>query len=160
MPITAEVKKLAESKPFYAVAGAGDFAVEKLLELPEQIQRLQGRREEIREAAKDLPERARQLAGKAEGYAKDFPVKARDYADQIAGRANELYEEFANRGRKVVSKTSGEIALELEEVSEAAEPAIASARTPRKGTRASKPATGRPTTTGRSTSGRSTPPKG
>ncbi|MEU4404207.1 hypothetical protein AB0F88_06760 [Streptosporangium sp. NPDC023963] len=156
MPITAEVKKLAESKPFYAVAGAGDFAVEKLLELPEQIQKLQGRREEIREAAKDLPERARQLAGKAEGYAKDFPVKARDYADQIAGRAGELYEEFANRGRKVVSKTSGEIALELEEVSEAAEPAIAAARTPKKGTRTSKS-----TTTGRSTtSGRSTTPRG
>lgn len=151
MPIATEVKKLAESKPFYAVAGAGDFAVEKLLELPDQIQRLQGRREEIREAAKDLPERARQLAGKAEGYAKDFPVKARDYADQIAGRANELYEEFANRGRKVVSKTSGEIALELEEVSEAAEPAIAAARTPKKGTRTSKSS---------STTGRSTPPRG
>jgi uncharacterized coiled-coil DUF342 family protein len=138
MPITTEVKKLAESKPFYAVAGAGDFAVEKILELPEQIQKLQGRREEIREAAKDLPGRARQLAGKAEGYAKDFPVKARDYADQIAGKANELYEEFANRGRKVVSKTSGEIALELEEVSEAADPAIASAKAPRKGTRTTK----------------------
>ena len=73
MPITTEVKKLAESKPFYAVAGAGDFAVEKLTELPERIQRLQSRREEIRDAAKDLPEKARELAGKAEDYAKDFP---------------------------------------------------------------------------------------
>lgn len=160
MPITNEVKRLAESKPFYAVAGAGDFAVEKLLELPDQIQKLQGRREEIREAAKDLPERARQLAGKAEGYAKDFPVKARDYADQIAGRANELYEEFASRGRKVVSKTSGEMALELEEVSEAAEPAIAAARTPKKGTTRSTGtrSTGTRTTTTRTT--KSSTPRG
>ncbi|MFI6457559.1 hypothetical protein ACIBF6_39130 [Streptosporangium amethystogenes] len=141
MPITTEVKKLAESKPFYAVAGAGDFAVEKLMELPERIQKLQSRREEIREAAKDLPEKARELAGKAEGYAKDFPVKARDYADQFAGRATELYEEFANRGRKVVSKTSGDAALELEELSAAARPTTATA--PKKGTRASKSGTSR-----------------
>ncbi|WP_326635389.1 hypothetical protein OG884_21055 [Streptosporangium sp. NBC_01755] len=139
MPIATEVKKLADSKPFYAVAGAGDFAVEKLLELPERIQRLQSRREEIREAAKDLPEKARELAGKAEGYAKDFPVKARDYADQFAGKATELYEEFANRGRKVVSKTSSEAALELEELSQAARPRAVT--TPKKSTRTSKSGT-------------------
>jgi hypothetical protein len=40
-------------------------------------------------------------------------------------KATEVYEDFATRGRKVVSKTSGEAALELEEVSEAAEPAVA-----------------------------------
>ncbi|WP_433251107.1 hypothetical protein ACQPYK_05335 [Streptosporangium sp. CA-135522] len=148
MTLATEVKKLAESKPFYAVAGAGDFAVEKLRELPEQIQKLQGRREEIREAAKDLPEKAREFAGKAEvyakdfsgkaeGYAKDFPEKARSYADQFTGKAIELYEEFANRGRKVVSKASGEAALELEEVSEAAEPAVAIQAT-RKNTRTPK----------------------
>ncbi len=137
MTLATEVKKLAESKPFYAVAGAGDFAVEKLRELPEQIQRLQGRREEIREAAKDLPERAREFAGKAEVYAKDFPGKARVYADQFSVKAAELYEEFASRGRKVVSKASGEAALELEEVSEAAEPAVATQATT-KNTRAPK----------------------
>src|SRR6478752_4693047 len=112
MTLATEVKKLAESKPFYAVAGAGDFAVEKLRELPEQIQKLQGRREEFREAAKDLPEKAREFAGKAEGYAKDFSGKA-------------------------VSKASGEAALELEEVSEAAEPAVATQAT-RKSTRTPK----------------------
>ncbi|WP_326819747.1 hypothetical protein OHA77_16560 [Streptosporangium sp. NBC_01639] len=140
MTLATEVKKLAESKPFYAVAGVGDFAAEKLRELPEQLQRLQGRREEIREAAKDLPEKAREFAGKAEvyakdfsgkaeGYAKDFPDKARGYADHFTGRAVELYEEFASRGRKVVSKSSGEAALELEEISEKAEPAIATQAT-------------------------------
>ncbi|MGW4424486.1 hypothetical protein [Streptosporangium sp. NPDC004631] len=137
MTLATEVRKLAESKPFYAVAGAGDFAVEKLRELPEQIQRLQSRRGEIREAAKDLPEKAKEFAGKAEGYAKDLPQKARGYADQFTVRATRLYEEFASRGRKVVSKTSGDAALELKEVSMAARPATATqstrknARTPR-----------------------------
>ncbi|GAA2906039.1 hypothetical protein GCM10010517_72250 [Streptosporangium fragile] len=144
MPIAAEVKKLADSKPFYAVAGAGDFAVEKLrelpeqiqkLQLPEQIQKLQSRRGELGEAARELPVRARELAGKAEGYAREFPEKARDYADLVAVRAVELYEEFATRGRRVVSKASGEAALELEEVSEAAEPAIAAEPAPKKTTR-------------------------
>ncbi|MEU9834916.1 hypothetical protein AB0D67_25570 [Streptosporangium sp. NPDC048047] len=142
MTFTTEVKKLADSKPFYAVAGAGDFAVEKLRELPDQLQRLQGRREEIREAAKDLPDRAKTFAGKAEVYAKDFPEKARVYADQFTSMATGLYEEFATRGRKVVSRTTGEAALELEEVSEAAEPAIAASATnasPRKTTRTTKP---------------------
>ncbi|MBG0813748.1 hypothetical protein [Planomonospora sp. ID82291] len=154
MTLATEVKKITDSKPFYAVAGAGDFAVEKLRELPEQVQRLQSRREEIREVARDLPVKARQIAGKAEVYAKEFggkaevyakdlPVKARDYADQLTAIANELYEEFATRGRKVVSKVSGEAALELEEVSENAEPAIAATpapavTAPRKNARAPK----------------------
>jgi Transketolase len=126
MPITDEVRKLAESKPFYAVAGAGDFAVEKLRELPAQVRELTARREELRQTAQ---ERAREYAGawqsKAEAYAKDLPEKAREYADAIAQKAAALYDEFATRGRKVVSRVSGEAALELEEVSEAAEPAAA-----------------------------------
>ncbi|MEO3875426.1 hypothetical protein ABGB18_42150 [Nonomuraea sp. B12E4] len=122
MTLATEVKKLTESKPFYAVAGMSDFAFEKLRELPDQLQRLQTRRTEL---AKDLPEKARTYADLAEGFAREFPVKARDYADQLTLRATEVYEDFATRGRKVVSKASGEAALELEEVSEAAEPPVA-----------------------------------
>ncbi|MCW2882225.1 MAG: hypothetical protein JWQ95_6325 [Sphaerisporangium sp.] len=127
MPLNDEVKKLAESKPFYAVAGAGDYAVEKLRELPEQIQRLQSRRSEMGSVARDLPTMARKYAGnvqvKAEAVAKDLPGKAREYADTISSKAAVLYDQFANRGRKVVSKVTGEAALELEEVSASAEPA-------------------------------------
>lgn len=122
MTLATEVKKLTESKPFYAVAGAGDYAVEKLRELPEQFQKLQARRSEL---TKDLPEKARAYADKAEVFAKDFPEKARGYADQLGHKATEYYEQFATRGRKVVSKVSSEAALELEEVSEAAEPPAA-----------------------------------
>ncbi|MFJ2030576.1 hypothetical protein [Streptosporangium sp. NPDC087985] len=136
MTLATEVKKLADSKPFYAAAGVGDLAAEKLRELPEQIHRLQGHREEIREAAKSLPEKARgyakNLPEKARGYAKDLPEKARGYADQFTGRAVKLYEEFASRGRKAVSKASSEAALELEEVSETAEPTRKNSRAPKR----------------------------
>ena len=132
MPLATEVKKLAESKPFYAVAGAGDFAVEKLRELPEQIQKLQGRREEIREVAKDLPEEGQGAARRqGRGLRQGLPREgARSTPTRSPARAAKLYEEFASRGRKVVSKASGGAALELEEVSEAAEPARATARRP------------------------------
>lgn len=132
MTLATEVKKLTDSKPFYAVAGVGDFAVEKLRELPDQLQKLQSRRAEL---AKDLPGRARTYADKAEGIAKELPEKAREYADVLTHRAVEAYEDFASRGRKAVSKTTGEAALELEELSEAAEPPVA---TPVKKTRTTK----------------------
>ncbi|GII34664.1 hypothetical protein [Planotetraspora mira] len=124
MTLATEVKKITESKPFYALTGAGDFAVEKLRELPEQLQKIQSRQDDLRETAKDLPVKAREYAttvqGRAEAAAKDFPEKARAYADTAAARFTELYEEFALRGRKIVSKVSGEAAHELAEVSESA----------------------------------------
>ncbi|WP_067174592.1 hypothetical protein [Microtetraspora niveoalba] len=133
MTLTTEVKKITESKPFYAVAGAGDYAVEKLRELPDQLQKLQARRGELRETAKDFPGRAREAAStfqdRAEAVAKDFPNKAREYADTAAARFNELYDELAVRGRRIVSKVSGEAALELEEVSKSAEPPVAATTT-------------------------------
>jgi hypothetical protein len=122
MTLATEVKKLTDSKPFYAVAGVGDYAVEKLRELPEQLQKLQSRRFDL---TRELPEKTRAAADKAEAFAREFPEKARVYADQLTLKATEVYEDFATRGRKVVSKASGEAALELEEVSEAAEPPVA-----------------------------------
>ncbi|WP_062431346.1 hypothetical protein [Herbidospora daliensis] len=115
MTLATEVKKITESKPFYALTGAGDYAVEKLRELPDRFVQLQARREE-----------AFAYAGRVQG-------KAEDYASTVADRLNALYEEMATRGRKVVSQASGEAALELTEVSEAAEPAVAvKATTPKR----------------------------
>ncbi|WP_113698482.1 hypothetical protein [Nonomuraea lactucae] len=141
MTLATEVKKLTESKPFYAVAGVGDLAIEKLRELPERLQKLQARRADL---AKDLPEKARSYADLAEGFAKEFPDKAREYAGQLTQRATVAYDDFATRGRKVVSKVSGEAALELEEVSEAAEPPTATPVTPKK--EAAEPPTATPVT--------------
>lgn len=136
MTLTDEVKKFTDSKPFYAVAGVGDYAIEKLRELPERLQQLQARRGEVGAAAQELPAKARgyagQAASRAEAYAKELPVRARGYADQVTTKAIKLYDEFADRGRKIVSKTSGQAALELEEVSETAEPATAVEATTRK----------------------------
>lgn len=135
MTLATEVKKLTESKPFYAVAGAGDYAVEKLRELPDQLAKLQARRYDL---AKELPVKARQYADKAEGIAREFPDKAREYADQLTVRANEVYEDFASRGRRVVSKTGNETTVEIEEVSRAAKPPVSKPIAPARKPRATK----------------------
>ncbi|GII93360.1 hypothetical protein [Sinosporangium siamense] len=100
MTLATEVRKLTETKPFYAVAGASDLAMEKLRDLPEQLHRLQSRTPELRETA-------REYAARAEGYARDIPGLAKGYADRLTDRAGKLYDEFASRGRQVVSKNGG-----------------------------------------------------
>ncbi|GII57542.1 hypothetical protein Pth03_59310 [Planotetraspora thailandica] len=149
MTLATEVKKITESKPFYALTGAGDLAVAKIRELPEQLQKLQSRRGELRDTAKDLPEKARAYAttvqDRAEAVAKDFPEKAKAYADTAATRFNELYDELALRGRKIVSKVSGEAAHELTEVSESASTSNGTAKKGPEGTvRKSAPRAKRP----------------
>lgn len=120
MTLANEVKKITETKPFYAVAGAGDFVVEKLRELPDRLQQLSPAG-----LTRDLPERTRATAAKAEDFVRDLPTKAKVYADQLGSRATEVYEASVTRGRQVVSRVSGTAALELEEVSTAAEPPVA-----------------------------------
>ncbi|WP_405088474.1 hypothetical protein [Microbispora sp. NBC_01389] len=99
--IVTQAKKITESKPFYALTGAGDFAVEKARAYASTVQ------------------------DRAETVARELPDKARGYADAATTQINRLYDDLASRGRKVVSRVSGEAALELTEVSETAEPAIA-----------------------------------
>ncbi|SDQ81142.1 hypothetical protein [Thermostaphylospora chromogena] len=134
MTLAAEVKKLTESKPFYAVAGVGDYAVEKLRELPSRLEKLQSRRGELRDTALELPVKAR-------AYAVQLPDRAKEYAEAVNARAAALYEEFAARGRRVVSRVSGDAALELEEVSESAVPATAAKTTPKRAPRTTKTTT-------------------
>ncbi|WP_055483105.1 hypothetical protein [Sphaerimonospora mesophila] len=101
MTLATQVKRIADSKPFYALTGVGDFAVERAREYASTMQ------------------------GKAETVARDFPEKAREYADAATTRFNRIYDDLAIRGRRIVSKVTGETALELEDVSERAEPAAA-----------------------------------
>lgn len=112
--IGTQAKKITESKPFYALTGAGDFAVEKARAYATTVQ------------------------DKAEAVAKELPEKAKGYADAAAARINRLYDDLALRGRKVVSRVSGEAALELTEVSETAEPAVAAEATSAKRTTAGR----------------------
>jgi hypothetical protein len=116
MVLTTRVKKLTKSKPFYAFAGATDYAVEMMRKLPKQLRM---RRGEVRETARELPSRARKTV------AENLPEPAREYTDTVTTRLNELYDELAVRGRKIVAKVSGEAAQGLEEVSESARPVIA-----------------------------------
>jgi hypothetical protein len=129
MTFTTQVKKITESKPFYAVAGAGAYVIEKL-------RMLRARRGELGETAKDLPVKTR------EAVANDLPGKARGYADTAAAKFNEVYDDLAVHGREIVSKVSREAAHELEDVSESAKPATPEARKPP----AKAPARGRKTT--------------
>ena len=79
MTLGTEVKRLRDSKAFYAVAGAGDLAREKL---------------------REVPGRLRDLQGKAD--AKDIPGVALSYATQAGAKATELIDGLAARGRTVV----------------------------------------------------------
>jgi polyhydroxyalkanoate synthesis regulator phasin len=135
MPITDDLRKtLSDPTPLYALAGAGDLAVEKLREVPEiaasiaadrkgaqekATARLQEAGAKLNEAQakvsetvntlptdlKALQERAQTLALQSVGRAAEFAVKAR-----------EVYDELAERGKVVVDRQRKEAADELTEI--------------------------------------------
>jgi hypothetical protein len=73
--------KLRDTKAFYAAAGAGDLAVEKLREVPERLNRLQEKTDP-----------------------KDIGGAAVAYVTQVGSRAVEVFDELAERGKKIVSR--------------------------------------------------------
>jgi hypothetical protein len=74
MTITERVR---DSKAFYAAAGMGDLAAEKLREVPERLTRLQGRAD-----PKDLVAQM----------------------NQLGARASEIFDGLAERGKKIVGR--------------------------------------------------------
>ena len=142
MTLTTEVKKLTESKPFYALTGVGDFAVEKLREL-------QSRRDELPARAKEAQVKAQEYAkdfpAKAQAYANDFPAKAREiptlareYADTVTTKLTEIYDEMAVRGRKAARKNGKAL------IHQPAASKPAAAKSPTRKSATSKMATPRP----------------
>jgi len=96
---------LRENKAVYAVAGAGDFAVEKLREVPGQVDR-------YREQVRGTVDRYR---GEVSRYqrrvdAKELPGAAVAYATHVGTRAVELIDELAERGKKVVNREAVQVA--------------------------------------------------
>lgn len=104
MATTAEIRKtytdfaktLTGPKPFYAVAGVGDLAVEKIKALRPSAEENKG--------VKDLP---KQLTDKLS----DLPKEARKVADKLTDRvdtqvkaADERYEKLAVRGEDIVKR--------------------------------------------------------
>jgi len=73
--------KLRDSKAFYVAAGAGDLAVEKLREVPDRINKLQEKTDP-----------------------KDLGGAAVSYVTQVGTRAVEVYDELAERGKRIVSR--------------------------------------------------------
>ncbi|XRQ11000.1 hypothetical protein ACN3XK_08910 [Actinomadura welshii] len=131
---------LRENKAVYAVAGAGDFAVEKIREVPEQATRYQARAREtatkyqgeVRETVDRYREQVRDTVDRYRGEvsryqervdAKDLPGAAVAYATHFGTRAVEFIDELAERGKKVVHREAVEVAELTEAESGDAKPA-------------------------------------
>ncbi len=110
---THYAKSLTGSKPFYAVAGAGDLAVEKLKDVPTKL-----RAELTVDKIKAVPDRVRVEFTGSEGRVKkvadsiaELPRSPRkltdkltDLADEQVKAADKLLGEWAKRGEKVVER--------------------------------------------------------
>lgn len=86
--------RFRDSKAFYAAAGAGDLAVEKLREVPERLNKLQGKTD------------PKDLGGAALGY-----------VTQVSTRAVEVYDGLAERGKRIVSRVDRQKATQELEAS-------------------------------------------
>ncbi|MEU5992292.1 hypothetical protein ABZ806_25255 [Spirillospora sp. NPDC047418] len=127
-----------ENKAVYAVAGAGDFAVEKLREVPGQVDRYRG---QVRETVDRYRGEVSRYQERVD--AKDLPGAAVAYATQVGTRAAEIIDELAERGRKVVNREAAEVA----EITGTDAKPVAKARTaaPRRTTGTGSTRQGRPT---------------
>ncbi|TMQ94153.1 hypothetical protein ETD83_24355 [Actinomadura soli] len=138
---------LRENKAVYAVAGAGDFAVQKLREMPEQMTRYQGRARETatkyQGEVRETVDRYRgQVRGTVERYrgevsryqervdAKDLPGAAVAYATHVGTRAFGFIDELAERGKKVVHREATEAAEITDAKPAAPKPRAAQTRAP------------------------------
>lgn len=78
--VRTEVRKLAQSKPVYAAAGAGLLASQALRQLPAQLAKL-----------------------RSEAAATTLPSRAAGYVLTARARAVSEYERLASRGRKALN---------------------------------------------------------
>jgi heparin binding hemagglutinin HbhA len=123
MAITAELTKSIErsldSKPVYAVAGAGDFAVEKLRELSARLSSLSTvrvERRDVQEQVGTLQEETRTRLQQVQEAFRELPEQAQSVVGSVVATATELYDDFAERGELVVSRLRGQESTgELEE---------------------------------------------
>jgi polyhydroxyalkanoate synthesis regulator phasin len=132
MPITEDLRKtLSDPTPFYALAGAGDLAVEKLREVPEMAAAIAGDRRaaqekatarlqeagarlteaqaKVAESVSTLPTDLKSLQEKAQGLA----LQSVGRAAELAVKAREMYDELAERGKVVVDRQRKDTADEL-----------------------------------------------
>lgn len=144
MAIAEDLRKtLSDPTPFYALAGAGDLAVEALKTVPERAAALAGDRKaaqelattklneaqtrlteaqaKVTEAVQTLPTDLKSLQEKAQGLA----LQSVGRAAEFAVKAREAYDELAVRGKAVVDRQ-----FNGAEAPADAEPAIESSAAP------------------------------
>lgn len=102
--------KIRDTKAFYAVAGAGDLAVEKLREVPGRVNKLQEKTDP-----------------------KDLGGAAVAYVTHVGSRAVEVFDELAERGKKIVSrvenqKASRELEANVKEAASKAKATVTAAK--------------------------------
>lgn len=107
MASTAEIRKtytdfaktLTGPKPFYAVAGVGDLAVEKVKGL-----RPTAEDPSVRERATKLPKQFAEKLGELPKEARKLGDKLTDAVDEQVKAADERYEKLAKRGEDIVKR--------------------------------------------------------
>ncbi len=95
---------ITRSKPFYAVAGAGDLAVKKLREVPGRLSTLKIDRKDIESTVAAIQVETKALPSRAQA----LPAKAQDVAiglvGEVAGRTDAVYGDLVARGRKIATR--------------------------------------------------------
>lgn len=106
----AKVSLKEVRKPLYASVGAGDFAVEKLRELPTRytggVKRFQAQVKELPAQVKELPVQVKELPAQVKelpAHVKELPAAVKAQLSELSEKATHLYEEFAERGENVVT---------------------------------------------------------
>ena len=110
-----EVRKITENKAFYAAAGAGDLAVEKLRTLPDLVARLQetvpGRVQRLQTTLPGEVSRLQEtiryrLADQGQGDLASLSGRAVEYVTVVSARAVQTYDELAERGKTVAGRAA------------------------------------------------------
>jgi hypothetical protein len=150
MPITDDLRKtLSDPTPLYALAGAGDLAVEKLKTVPEKAAALAADRQaaqekatarlteaqarlveaqaKVSETVQSLPTDLKSLQERAQGIA----LQSVGRAAELAVKAREVYDELAVRGKVVVDR-------QFNADHDAPQPVTAKAERPSNGTATAK----------------------
>ncbi|MBW8485350.1 hypothetical protein [Actinomadura parmotrematis] len=135
---------IRDNKAVYTLAGAGDFAVEKLREVPGQVTKaratvakyqddargnVDGYRSQVRGTVDRYRVEVRKNVDRYRGEARDNVSKLQDkievkdlpgavvaYTTHFGTRAFEFVDELAERGKKVVHRTAAEVAESAEGV--------------------------------------------
>ncbi|GLZ14601.1 hypothetical protein Acsp04_48360 [Actinomadura sp. NBRC 104425] len=118
---------LRDNKAVYTIAGAGDLAVEKIREMPEQVVKaretavkyqqdvrelLERYRGQFREAVERYRGEVRDNVGRVQERIEvtDLPNAAVAYMTHGASRAVEFIDELAERGKRVVHREAAAVA--------------------------------------------------